>query len=129
MQPIQLDEMLFFEGKRGAFALYDARRSRMLGEIADVSIEVKKTQISFKNRHLFAAVSFLPVRRVKDRPRVFITVSFGLFDRLASPRVDAASEPYPNRWTHHVLIGSAAEVDDELMGWLKEAARLASLKR
>lgn len=42
--------------------------------------------------------------------------------------IDAASEPYPNRWTHHVLVSDRNEIDDELMGWIKEAAAFSDKK-
>lgn len=48
--------------------------------------------------------------------------------KLESPRIEAASEPYPNRWTHHVLISDLNEIDDELMGWIKEAAVFSDKK-
>jgi len=120
---MSLDEMMFFEGKRAAFSLYEALRSAVLTQIGAQRIEARKTQISFKNDHLFAAVSFLPVRRAAERPPVFITLTFGLGYRLDSPRVDAAVEARPGRWTHHVLIGDAAQIDAELLGWIAESAR------
>lgn len=40
-----------------------------------------------------------------------------------------AVEPYPNRWTHHVLISAPEEIDDELMGWIKEASIFSEGKR
>ena len=39
-----------------------------------------------------------------------------------------AVEPYPNRWTHHVLIGTVEEIDDELLSWIEEAAAFAQSK-
>ena len=111
-----MDEMLFFDRHPAALPLYAALKERILAEIPDARIEVKKTQISFLTRHLFAAASFTPVRKAKERPEPFLTVTFGLRRRVASPRIDAAVEPYPGRWTHHVMIGDAAEVDAELMG-------------
>jgi len=51
------------------------------------------------------------------------------YRRLDSPRVDAASEPYPGRWTHHIVIGSAEEIDGEVMEWIREAAEFSSRKR
>lgn len=30
-----------------------------------------------------------------------------------------ATEPYPDRWTHHVLIPEQSEIDDELMEWIR----------
>ena len=94
-----------------------------------MTVKVQKTQISFSNRHNFAFVSFLPARRAKDRPETYITVTFGLRYKKESPRIDAASEPYPNRWTHHMLISSEEEIDNELMGWIKEAAAFSAGKR
>lgn len=122
------DELFFFNEKPAVLPLYEAFAQRLLAEIDNVTIKVQKTQISFSNRHNFAFVSFLPARKVKGRPKTYITVTFGLQYKKESPRIDAASEPYPNRWTHHVLISSVEELDDELMGWLKEAADFSAGK-
>ena len=48
---------------------------------------------------------------------------------MESPRIDAAVEPYPGRWTHQVLISKAEEIDEMLMGWAKEAAAFSDGKR
>lgn len=56
------------------------------------------------------------MRKAKERPAVYIVVTFGLGYKVESPRIDVAVEPYPNRWTHHVLISSPEELDEELMG-------------
>ena len=37
-------------------------------------------------------------------------------------------EPYPNRWTHHVLVTREEELDGELLGWLEEAYEFARNK-
>lgn len=123
------DELFFFNEKPAALPLYEAFAQRLLEEIDNVTVKVQKTQISFSNRHNFAFVSFLPVRKAKDRPKTYITVTFGLQYKKESPRIDAASEPYPNRWTHHVLLSSVEELDDELMGWINKAAEFSAGKR
>ena len=56
-------------------------------------------------------------------------VTFGLGYRLKSPRIDAAVEPYPGRFTHHVMVSGTGEIDDELMEWVKEAAAFSASKR
>ena len=56
-------------------------------------------------------------------------MTFGLRYKKESSRIDSASEPYPSRWTHHMLISSVDEIDDELMGWIKEAAAFSADKR
>ncbi len=123
------DELLFFNEKPVVVPLYEAFAQRLLTEIDNVTVKVQKTQISFSNRHNFAFVSFLPARKAKGRPKTYITVTFGLQYKKESPRIDVASEPYPNRWTHHMLISSVEEIDDELMGWIKEAAAFSAGKR
>ena len=126
---ISSDEMFFFNEKPAALPLYEAFAKRLMAEIDNVIIKVQKTQISFSNRHNFAFVSLLPVRKAKARPETWITVTFGLCYKKESPRIDVTSEPYPNRWTHHMLISSVDEIDDELMGWIKEAAAFSAGKR
>ena len=123
------DVLFFFNEKPAAIPIYETFAKRLLREIDNVTVKVQKTQISFSNKHNFAFVSLLPVRRAKQRPETYITVSFGLRYKKDSPRIDVASEPYPNRWTHHMLVASVEEVDDELMGWIKEAAEFSASKR
>ncbi len=123
------DILFFFDKRPGALPLYEALEDRILSELDDVTVKVQKTQITFANRRQFGCVSFLPARRAKDRPEDYITVTLGLHRRLDSPRVDKVSEPYPGRWTHHLLIASPAEIDDELMDWIREAASFAESKR
>lgn len=122
------DTLLFFEGHQDALPLYELLEKKILEEIGHVRIKVQKSQISFYNKHLFACVSFLPVRRKKDRPDEYIVVTFGLNHRVDSSRIDVAVEPYPGRFTHHLLISCTEEIDDELVGWIKEAAAFSSLK-
>lgn len=123
------DIFFFFEKSPMALPLYERFEEKVLSEMEDVRIRVQKTQISFSNRHNFACVSFLPVRKAKERPDVYIVVSFGLNHRLDSPRIDAVAEPYPNRFTHHVLISKPEEIDGELMDWIKEAGSFSAGKR
>ena len=113
------DAGMFFDGHPAELALYEALFRRMDGAFPEGTVKVQKSQISFYGRHLFAAAS-LPVRRRKDWPKMCLMVTVGLPYRLDSPRVAAASEPYPGRWTHHVLVTEADQIDEELMGWLRE---------
>ena len=123
------DVLFFFEQNPAALLLYEIFEQRVLSEIGEVKIRVQKTQISFSGKHNFAFVSFLPVRKAKERPACYIVVTFGLNRREESPRIDAATKPYPNRWTHHVLISEPEEIDDELMAWVKEAYFFSESKR
>ena len=89
----------------------------------------KKSIRIFAKRYGFAFVSFNPCRKAKDRPAVWMTVTFGLGYRKESPRIDVATEPYPGRWAHHVMVGSVDEIDEELLGWIQEAAEFSAAKK
>lgn len=121
--------LLFFGQHIEALPLYEKLEDQILMEIPDVKIKVAKTQISFSNKRGFAFVSFIPCRRAKERPGAWMTVSFGLGYRKEAERIDVATEPYPGRWTHHVMVGSTAEIDEELLAWIKEAAEFSASKR
>ena len=122
------DVLFFFEKAPGALPLYQTLEQKLQEILPGMTRKVGKSQISFYGRHLFAAAS-LPVRRRKDWPKMCLMVTVGLPYRLDSPRVVAASEPYPGRWTHLVLVTEADQIDEELMGWLREAWDFAESKR
>ena len=123
------NDVLFFFGDRvDALPIYERLENAILTRIPDVKIKAAKTQITFANRRGFAFVSFNPCRKAKDRPAVWMTVTFGLGCRKESPRIDAATEPYPGRWTHHVMVGTPDEIDEELLGWILEAAAFSDTK-
>ena len=125
-----MDEQIlqFFDRYPDAIPLYEKFEKCVEDLVPEVRIKVQKTQISFYNRHMFACVSFAGVRRKKDCPDCYIVVTFGLEHKAESPRIDIATEPYPNRWIHHVLISELEEIDDELMGWIREAAEFSDRK-
>lgn len=122
------DILFFFDKYMDALPLYEAFEGRVMKEIANVRIKVQKSQISFYTKHLFTCVSFAKLRKKKDCPSPYIVVTIGLSHRLESPRIEIATEPYPNRWTHHLLLSDAKEIDDELLSWIKEAADFSDTK-
>lgn len=124
----ETDVLAFFAGKPWALPLYEAVFAQTDRLFPDAAVKVQKSQISFYQRHLFAAAS-LPVRRKKTWPEHCLVVTVGLHRRLDSPRVAVAVEPYPGRWTHHILLTAAEEADGELMDWMAEARDFAVSKR
>lgn len=119
----------FFREHMDALPIYERLEAELRTQVPEMRIKVSKTQIGFSNRRVFGEVSFLPVRKAKERPPVWLTVTFGHACRLVSDRIDAVVEPYPNRWTHHVMVGCPEEIDEELLGWMKEAADFSAAKR
>ena len=124
----QSDLLFYFDGKPLEHALYAALFQAMEARFPEAAVKVQKSQISFYNRHLFAAAS-LPVRRKKTWPEHCLLVTFGLPFRLDSPRIAVAVEPYPNRWTHHVVLSQQEEADRELLDWIAAAYDFSQSKR
>ena len=121
------DELLFFDKMPAMLPVYARLREQLEAAYPALGPRVGKSQISFRNRYGFAAAS-LPWRRVKGWPAEYLLVTFGLARRLDDPRIAQAVEPYPNRWTHHVLVQTPEEVDETLLRWIDEAYWFAQSK-
>ncbi len=119
------DELLFFDKMKSMLPVYLELKERLMELHPDVFIKVSKTQISFKNKYIFAMVSF---QRVPKCPKEYLLVSFGLSYEKQSPRIAAATEACRRRWTHHVVIRKPEEIDEELMGWIEEACQFSNSK-
>ena len=72
-------DILFFFGQHlDALPIYEKLEKQILAKIPDVKIKVAKTQITFVNKRGFTFVSFNPCRKAAQRPKVWMTVTFGL---------------------------------------------------
>ena len=89
---------------------------------------MQKTQITFSNRHVFACVSFARVKRKAELPSPYLVITLGLPCPLESGRVAVKTEPYPGRWTTHIVVGSTDEIDKELIGWVRQAYAFSDSK-
>jgi len=114
----------FFALKPGALELYQQIEKTIL-KLIPAAIEFQKSQVSFGCQRKFAWV-WLPVRKVKSRPDLYVVLSLSLGRNLKSPRIVEALEPYPGRWMHHILISQPSEIDQELIGWIEEAIAFAN---
>ena len=121
------DEDLFFNRLPRFLPVYEALKERLEARHPDMAAKVTKTQISFRSRYVFAMVS-LPYRRKKDWPKEYLMVSFGLDQQKKSPRIVQSVEAYPNRWTHHVIVERAEDLNEELLCWLEEAYQFSMIK-
>lgn len=122
------DVLFFFEKAPNALPLFQTLEQKLREILPDMTLKVGKSQISFYLGHQFGCASLLAVRRKKDLPSPYLTVTFGLAYPVEHPRIAVKTQPYPNRWTHHVVIGQPKDVDEELLAWLKEAAEFAATK-
>lgn len=117
---VEMDALFFFDGRPQELFLYERFRDGALSRFPDTEIRVQKTQIGFYDGRLYACVSLTPVRRKSGRPERFITITFGLDHPLDDPRA-LPVKVRENRWTHHVIVGDASEIDEQLMEWIQQS--------
>ena len=78
-----------------------------------------KTQVGWRNRTGFAWLWVPALALKRGAPDVY--VSFALPAPLRSRRIKEVVEVRPGHFMHHVRVGRAADVDAELVGWLRAA--------
>ena len=122
------EALLFFEKAPGALPLCQALSDWVLSTWPDARVKVQKTQIGFYGPGLFVCASLAAVRPRALRPDPYLTVTFSLACPLDDPR--ALCVPVrPGRFTHHVLIGRAEDLDAQLKEWIVQSHALAGLHR
>ena len=124
---LTMDEVMLFDRHPDVLPLYAALREKLGAAYRLMTLKVSKTQFSFRERYVFAMAS-PPWRRVRGWPERYLLVSFGLSHRSGHPRVASCVEAYPGRWTHHVVVARAEELDGELMALIDEAYRFSMVK-
>ena len=122
------DVLFFFNGRQRELALYQELVRQMDSLFPDMSVKVGKSQISFYNRHLFAAAS-IPLRRKKGWPKECLMVTLGLTRPLPPTIAAVSTEPYPGRWTNHILVENEGQIDIRLLSLLREAWDFSQNKR
>ncbi|MFU8889851.1 MAG: DUF5655 domain-containing protein [Trueperaceae bacterium] len=113
--PVELDA--FFAGRPASRALFEAVRAAV-DAAGPSGLRVGRSQVAFRRRVGFA-YAWIPGRYL--RSDVPLVLSVALRRRDASPRWKEVAEPRPGRFTHHLELRDASEVDDAVRGWIAEA--------
>ena len=122
------DIILFFDQRQTLLPLYEAFAGKMAERFPDTKIKVQKTQITFSNRHVYACISFLRAKKKAELPVSYFVLTLGLPYPLESGRVAAKTEPYPGRWTTHIVISEMPDLDEELFAWVEQAYMFSEKK-
>ena len=122
------DTLFFFDRHQAVYPLYECFQKKLLARLPESRIKVQKSQISYYNRHLYACISVLKVKRKAELPNDYFVLTLGLSAPLESNRVAAKTEPYPGRWTTHFVISSPSDLDEELFDWIEQAYQFAQAK-
>jgi hypothetical protein len=108
----------FFNNQAKQISLF-LKVEQMIRSIGEVTVEVKKSQISFGTKVKFAWV-WLP-RKWDSRPKNSIVLTFGVARHIENKQIVQAVEPYPGRWTHHIIIQDKTDLNNNVYKWLHEA--------
>ncbi len=106
-----------FEGKDASVRqIYDRilRSARRFGSVGE---EPKKTSIHLVNRSAFAGVA-------TRKSAIILTIKSDR--KLSSPRIHKSEQTSASRFHHEVKLASPADVDSELVKWLKDAYALSA---
>lgn len=119
------DELMFFDRHMGALPLYETFSQELLRRFPATDLRVQKSQITFSDRHVYACVSFARVKKKAELPDPYLVITLGLPSPLDSDRVAVKTEPYPGRWTTHIVLSTPAELDEEFWLWVSQAHAFA----
>jgi len=108
-----------FAGHPQALTVFRNVRS-MLEALGPLEVRTTKSQIAFRRRRGFAYL-WRPGQYL-HKPTAEVVLSFALGRHDPSPRFKEVVQPSPNNWMHHLEIGDADDIDDEVRSWLREAA-------
>lgn len=128
LKNLNQDIMLFFDQHQTLLPLYEAFAGKMTARFPDIKTKVQKTQITFSNRHVYACVSFMRVKKKAELPASYFVLTLGLPYPLESGRVAAKTEPYPGRWTTHIVISEMSDLDEELFAWVEQSYMFSEKK-
>lgn len=113
---LALSLVTFFAGRPQEEALGRAVTQQLLKELPGIAVQVQKSQITFRGRYGFAALS-LP-RRAQDKAAHAVLLTLGLPVRLDSPGwrwppsptpaggPTTSPWPAPRSWTKNSWVGS-----------------------
>ena len=128
MKDWDTDTLLLFNTQPSALPLLAALEEEIFTRFPETKRRVRKIQISYAHRYVFACVSLTRVKRKAELPKTWLTLTLGLPYPLESPRAAAKTEAYPGRWTTHFVLGAPEELDAELLSWLEEAYAFSERK-
>ena len=108
----------FFQDHEPSRRIFDELYKAFEG-LSPSKYRVMKSQIVFTRRKDFAWV-WIPAQYLRGRGLAALVLTLAYPARQVSPRWKEVVEPYPGRFIHHLELFTAAEIDEEVLGWLRE---------
>jgi hypothetical protein len=111
----------FLAGKGDkARRLFDGFES-LIAACGRYEVSPAKTRVAF-----MARVRFAGVNAISDRG---MTISFALPSPMRHPRIRKVEEIVPGWYGHWMRITDPEELDDELLGWLRESYQQMGMQK
>ena len=112
----------YLRGHPLAVAAY-ARVRQILDRLGPYDVRASKSQIAFRRNRGFAYL-WLPGQYL-EKPSAEVVLSFALGREDGSSRLKQVVQVSPLHWMHHLELHDVADLDEEVAGWLREAAERA----
>lgn len=120
-QSVSIEE--YFDGREDSKALFAVVREAVTA-LGEVNVDVTKSQVAFRRTRSFAW-AWIPGRYLSGKVAPLV-LTLALDHRDDSPRWKDIVEPKAGRFTHHLEVHSASDIDEEVRAWLREAWALAA---
>ena len=108
----------YFAGREDSRSIFEALLAAV-ETLGSVELGVTKSQIAFRRRVAFA-FAWIPGKYLAGTSAPLV-LTIGLRRRDGSPRWKEIVEPARGRFTHHLELHSATDIDGEVVAWLREA--------
>ena len=105
-----------YKVKENLFPIYEKLQATVEAFGNDITITPKKTSVSVIRKRQFVLI--------KPATKTRIDLGLKLPEKPTTDRL-GNSGPFGNMCTHRVQITSVNDIDDELIGWMKEAYKKA----
>ncbi|WP_430466524.1 DUF4287 domain-containing protein [Winogradskyella ouciana] len=105
-----------YKGKENLFPIYEKLLPIVKGFGEDVTVTPKKTSVSIIRKRQFVLI--------KPATKTRIDLGLKLPDKPTKDRL-GNSGPFGTMCTHRVQLTSIEDIDDELIGWMREAYEMA----
>lgn len=118
-----VDPAAFLDGHPVALSVYEQVHG-CLDALGSNEVRTTKSQIAFRRERGFAYL-WLPGRYLKN-PDAEVVLSIALGREVRSDRFKEIVHPAEHHWMHHLEIHGPDDIDDEVVGWLREAFERAA---
>ena len=115
---VHADVASFFDGVPLGIEVFRAL-GRELAALGWFEVRVTRSQVAFRRRRGFAWL-WRPGRWLRN-PAADVVLSFALREPIESARLKQVTQASPRTWMHHLEVRDAADLDDTVLGWLRQA--------